>query len=130
MKRSRIEWTKRPVPLEIKQHWTRVAALGCIITESMNPTIHHCHGGSVIERLSKRGSPGMAQKQSDWLVIPLAAELHTGLAGIDSGMGFFKTILEWEGFFGAQADFLDEVGQRLGYSLWEKAGYEPATCVD
>lgn len=108
---------------EIKRHWNRVAALGCIITEAPNPTIHHAKGGSMLEVPGLR-HPGGAQKQNPWLVIPLAARLHTGDLGIDNGMGPFKGAAMWEAHFGRQVDFLDEVCRRLGYNVWRMAGLE------
>lgn len=106
---------------EIKRHWDRVAGLDCIVTRQPYPTIHHCKGGSMllIETLQH---PGWAQKQNDYLVIPLAAILHTGDFGIDNGMGPFKSVEAWERKFGTQVEHLDEVCRRLGYNCWKKAG--------
>lgn len=106
---------------EIREHYDKVARLGCLITHRSDPTIHHAHGGSVGERLSEMGlSPvkGMGMRgYSDWLVIPLAAELHCmGPLAIDGGIG----VREWENRFGKQSDLIDLVGDALNYSLWEK----------
>lgn len=107
---------------EIKQHWNRVADLGCIVSGGP-ATIHHCKGGSML-LIPGLVHPGGAQKQNDWLVIPLAGRLHTGDLGIDNGMGPFKSKDMWEAHFGAQVDFLDEVCRRLGYNVWVKAGVQ------
>ena len=48
-------------------------------------------------------------------VIPLAALYHVGNEGIDYGVG----ALTWEFRWGEQAVYVDEVGEALGYSLWE-----------
>lgn len=102
---------------EIKRHWDKVAQLGCIVTGLTPATIHHIHGASVkLIGIHK----GMGQKNSDWLVIPLAYALHTGPEGIDSGMG----VIAWEKKYGSQVDHLDEVCRRLGYNCWLKAGIQ------
>jgi hypothetical protein len=107
---------------EIKRHWSRVAALGCIVSEGP-ATIHHCKGGSML-LIPGLAHPGGAQKQNDWLVIPLAERLHTGDLGIDNGMGPFKSKEMWEAHFGQQSAFLDEVCRRLGYNVWKMAGVD------
>jgi hypothetical protein len=106
---------------EIKRHWGRVAELGCIVTRQPEPTLHHTKGGSML-LIPGLQHPGWAQKQNDWLVIPLAAILHTGDMGIDNGMSPFKSVDAWERKFGQQVDHLDEVCRRLGYNVWERAG--------
>jgi hypothetical protein len=104
---------------EIKRHWTRVAALGCCISHSPGPTLHHVHGGSCrFVGIHK----GMGQKTSDWLVIPLAAQYHcAGPQAIDGG-GI--TVREWEELFGTQVEFLEWVSRRLGVDVFQKAGLE------
>lgn len=100
-------------PRSIKEHHANVRALGCILTGRRPATLHHVHGGSIKDR---GYHVGMGQRQSDALVIPLVAELHSiGSKGIDSGMG----VRTWEATFGKQADLIDEVGEMVGYSLWE-----------
>lgn len=101
---------------EIKDHWSRVADLGCLISGRPYPTIHHCKGGSLRGIVQK----GMGQKTSDWLVIPLDWEFHIGDHGIDSRMG----VIAWERSFGTQVEHLDEVCRRLGYDVWGKAGID------
>jgi hypothetical protein len=100
-------------PTSIKQHHDNVRALGCILTGRKPATLHHVHGGSIKDR---GYHVGMGQRQSHALVIPLIAELHSiGGRGIDSGYG----VRSWEETFALQADLIDEVGEALGYSLWE-----------
>lgn len=99
------------LPKTAAKHHANVRALGCIISNRPSPTIHHCHGGS----MKQRGwHVGMGQKQNEALVIPLNALYHTGVNGIDSGVG----VGTWERTFGDQADFLDEVSAKLGYDVW------------
>ncbi len=66
---------------------------------------------------------GKSQKVSDWLVIPLDAELHTGGFGIDAGQPWL-TVEDWERLFKPQAELLDEVSRRIGYNVWRKVGID------
>lgn len=100
---------------EIKRHWGRVAKIRCIIRNSPNPTMHHCKSGSMTEII---GLKGVGMKTSDWLVLPLAWDLHLGAEGIDSGMG----VLTWEAKYGTQVSHLDNLCHLLDYNVWEKAG--------
>jgi hypothetical protein len=103
------------MPTSVKKHHANVRALGCILTGRPDATLHHVHGGSIKDR---GWHVGMGQKQNEALVIPLALEYHSfGPRAIDGGMG----VLTWEKTFGTQASFIDEVGEALGYSLWELA---------
>lgn len=107
---------KRP-PKVIRDHWDRVAKTDCIISGRPGPTIHHCHSGSMTE---VAGLKGGALKSSDWLVIPLDAEYHTGNQGIDAGIG----VHTWEKKYGTQVDFLDNICVKLGLNVWKKAGIQ------
>lgn len=106
----------------IRRHWDRVADLGCAISRAPEPTIHHCHGASMLDL--PWDNPGMGEKQNDWLVIPLAEKFHTGDYGIDRGMGLYGSPIRWEAKFGRQVDFLIWVSERLDYSLFERAGVD------
>ncbi len=56
------------------------------------------------------------QKTSEALVLPLSGDLHYfGEEAIDGHIGRST----WEEKWGEQAGYLDEVGEQLGYSLWE-----------
>lgn len=116
--------TRKQVPKEIRDHWQRVARLGCMVTFSDMATIHHVHGGSIREFFGAHGMPGAGQKQNDWLVIPLHPRLHTGQDGIDNGMG--TTVASWERRYGKQIQFLKQVRhqiiQKHGYDIFERAG--------
>ena len=109
---------KKQVPKEIRDHWSRVAKLGCVVTFSDEVQLHHIHGGSVAHLVNR----GTGQKTSDWLVLPLHPRLHTGADGVDSGMG----VARWEAKYGKQADYLQHVRQQIknrhGYDIFEKAG--------
>jgi hypothetical protein len=58
----------------------------------------------------------IGRKTSDWLVIPLAPELHYGSQGIDR-IG----VARWELKYGKQADLLDEIVRRTGVDVWARA---------
>lgn len=61
---------------------------------------------------------GLGQRgMSDWLVIPLVIELHSiGPYAIDGQIG----VAEWERKFYLQSDLVDQVGEKIGYSLWQR----------
>jgi hypothetical protein len=60
-------------------------------------------------------------------VIPLTAKYHVGDFGIDTGMGVFKGVKDWERTCGEQVFLLHWVNDRLDYDIWELAGVpEPA----
>ena len=88
--------------------------MGCVVSGSPLATLHHCHGGSM-----PRGISGMGLKSSDWLVIPLAVDFHTGQYGIDSGA---LSVDEWEQRYGRQVDHLDLVASTTGVDVWDRAG--------
>lgn len=110
------------VSREIRDHWDRVAALGCIVTFQEPVQLHHIHGGSVREEWGEQAMPGMGQRQSHWLVLPLHASLHTGQLAIDGSMG----VKSWEARFGKQTDLIrqvrDRIKARFNYDMFEKAG--------
>jgi hypothetical protein len=113
-----LEYTlATPSPLAIKQWWSTVAGLGCLITRRPSPTLHHIKGGSVadIGLHSGMGQRGI----SDYLVIPLAQELHimSGIA-IDGSIG----VRSWERKFGNQVDLMDRVCRATGINAWREAG--------
>lgn len=125
IKRSPIKRRAKPkVPQEIKDHWARVVKFGCIVSFSNLATIHHVHGGSIREKFGEKAMPGMGQKQNDWLVIPLHPRLHTGIDGIDNGMG--TNVKSWEERYGPQTGFLERIRvmiqRQYNYDIYEKAG--------
>lgn len=104
---------------EIRKHWSRVADLGCCVTGGPIPTIHHCHGGSMLDIGIYRAK---GKKPSDWLVIPLAVWLHVmGNEAIDGGK---LSVREWEARYGTQVAYLDWVCKRLRVDVWARAGIE------
>lgn len=100
------------MPREIREHWDRVAGLGCLITRQP-AQICHCHGASISDELPPEYHPGMAERQNHWLVIPLARRLHEEL---DADPRAFEERYE------KQTQLLHEVSERLGYDVYEKAG--------
>ncbi len=105
---------------EVRRHWTKVAELGCILT-GRPAEIAHCHGGS-IKLLGSEFHPGWGQKQNDWLVLPLAPEIHRiGPKSLDGG-----SVDEWEDHWDLQIKLLLELSWQVGYSVYKKAGIYPA----
>src|SRR5262245_19696684 len=76
---------KRARSKELVACWARVQQEPCsVVGCTSGPiTLHHPHGGSMLDRGITRGR---GQKTSDWLVIPLCVRHHVGDQGIDSGM--------------------------------------------
>lgn len=106
-----------------RKHWEKVRELGCCVSRTdQGVTIHHVHGGSVRDFYGEICMPGLARKQNDFLVIPLAAKYHVGKFGIDTGMGVFKGVKEWEAAIGSQLYWLKWVNKRLNYDIFELAG--------
>lgn len=102
----------------VELYWDQLRAGVCIITGKPNPTIHHCHGGSMIDRGVKRVA---GRKTNDWLVLPLAPELHfIGPGAIDGAIG--GGVKSWELRNGAQADHLDALVRKTGVDVWKLAG--------
>ena len=92
----------------------------CVISHHYSVTLHHCHGGSMLE-LEGFENPGMAQRNNPFFQIPVHAQYHVGEYGIDTGMGQFKSVEQWEEAFGSQVSFLREVDALLPYDLWQQA---------
>lgn len=102
---------------EERRHWHEVREAGCILTQLPNPTIHHCHGGSMLPYVRK----GIGLKTSNWLVLPLDAPFHCfGEFAIDGAFGVKK----WEATFGSQLYWLLELRKMLGYNFFERAGID------
>ena len=97
---------------QIKEHFNRVAAVGCVVC-GQAAEIHHATGGSMLDRGVARG---MSQKVSDWLVIPLCPTHHRGRLGIHT-----MTVPDWEHCFGDQAAHLDGLCADLEVDLWAMA---------
>jgi len=100
---------------KIKRHWNAVAEVGCLISRAPNPTLHHCHSGSMTEIM---GLAGWALKSSDWLVIPLAAHFHYGDQGVDGCLG----VISWEERYETQVNLLDELCRIMNINVWHNAG--------
>lgn len=101
------------VPVKIRRHWGKIADMGCIVCGMRPATIHHAHS----RELSSMGfSPGVAQKQSHWLCIPLCVPHHVGDHGVDR-IG----VETWEATFGSQVDLLRTVQEVVGYDIFKLA---------
>jgi hypothetical protein len=100
-------------PKTVKEHHDNVRALRCVVTNNPYPTIHHCHGGSMVE--AGYSSGGGQRGSGEALVIPLKADFHVGDEGIDYGVG----VVTWESWYGTQMDHLREINERLDYDIFE-----------
>lgn len=100
-------------PKTVKEHHDNVRALRCVVTGNPQVTLHHCHGGSMGEAGYHSG--GAQRGCGEALVIPLKADFHVGDEGIDYGTG----VLTWEKWYGTQIEHLKDVGEQLGYDLFQ-----------
>lgn len=78
-----------------KKHMSRVAELGCIVCSSP-AQVHHIREGQ-----------GMSQRASNWLVIPLCPEHHTGVLSVH------KTAKQFANIYGSELDLLALTIERL-----------------
>ena len=112
-----------PVKIEmvpVSRHEKNLRAMRCVVSQVQPVTLHHCHGGSMLEVIG--GNPGMGQRSNPFYQIPLWAKYHVGRFGIDTGMGEIKSVEQWEERFGTQMDHLKEINEALDYNLWFQAG--------
>ena len=100
-------------PASVKEHHANVRGLRCVISANPAVTLHHCHGASMTEAGYHSG--GGKRGCGEALVIPLKAQFHVGDDGIDYGVG----VETWEKWYGTQMEFLKEVGELLGYDLFQ-----------
>ncbi len=96
---------------EHQAHFERLVEIGphpdCYGTGPIQ--LHHCHSGSMTDNGFNRG---LSKKASNWLVIPLPMDLHTGFNGIHS-IG----VRTWEKKYLNQFDLLWWYSDQLGYDL-------------
>lgn len=100
--------------VSVTAHEKRLRQLSCSVCRSPYVTLHHCHGGSLIDN---GWAVGMGQRQNPFLQIPLHAKYHVGQYGIDYGYG----VLSWERDFGTQWEHLEWVNSQLDYDIFEEA---------
>lgn len=115
-----LEINDRPErPPRLKDWYSQVAELGCVVTRYPEPTLHHIHSGSCADN---GYHSGMAMRGiNPYLVIPLRAELHcAGPEAIDAGIG----VRTWESKYGDQVAWMDEVCRRTGVNAWRIAGID------
>ena len=105
--------------VSVTAHQRNLRNLRCVISAQYPVTLHHCHGGSMMEMIGGSGHmKGQGQKTNPFYQIPIIMTYHTGDYGIDSGMG----VKSWEERFGKQLDFLVEVNGLLSYDIFFQAG--------
>ena len=107
--------------IPVSVHEKRLRQMRCVISAHTEVTLHHTHGGSMLILDLDLPNPGMAQRNNPFLQIPIHAQYHTGEYGVDTGMGKFKSVEQWEEAFGSQVSFLHEVNAQLPYDLWQQA---------
>lgn len=100
--------------ISVSKHEKNLRQLPCAVTRRTPVTLHHCHGGSIVDH---GWAVGMSQRQNPYLQIPLHAEYHVGRFGIDYGYG----VKSWERDFGTQWEHLEWVKDQLGYDIFQLA---------
>lgn len=93
----------------IKRYWSRVAANGCIVTGRPAHIAHVVGKRSVTERIQEPKPKGKKLPRHDWLVLPLAPELHYML---DYDPEAFERA------YGPVAALVDKLAARLGVDVW------------
>ncbi len=106
-----------PQRISVSRHEKNLRKLRCMVTMMYPVTLHHCHGGSMMELGLDFQNPGMGERNNPFLQIPLMLEYHTGTKGIDGSMG----VEAWEKIFENQLDLLIQVNDQLEYDIWEQA---------
>ena len=109
----------RFVPVSV--HEQNLRALPCVVSYLRPVTLHHCHGGSMLELGPEFPNPGIGQRANPFFQIPIHARFHVGEFGVDHGQGSYKGVVAWEDQFGKQTELLNDVNGRLDYDLWEQA---------
>ncbi len=103
--------------LPVSRHEKNLRQMRCVVSMLYPVTLHHCHGGSMLDLGPAFQNPGMAERNNPFFQIPIVLKYHVGPMGIDGSTG----VVEWERTFGSQVDFLEEVNGQLDYDLWEQA---------
>ena len=86
----------------LKQHLNRVAELGCLVCKRP-PQLHHI-----------RFQTGLARKSSDWCVIPLCMDHHTGKFSIHLSKSLFVAKM------GTELEMLESVYKALYKDDYER----------
>jgi hypothetical protein len=97
-----------------KRHWTRVAALGCLVCGGP-AEIAHAHGPSLTARGFLKPK-GKKQAWQDYLVLPLCPAHHR-----HQTMSLDNALATWESIYGTCAMHIDHVGAELGVDPWALA---------
>ena len=90
-----------------------VAEYGCMITRQPEVHLHHIRGGSVADAGINLG---VGMKGSNWLVLPLSHNFHTGDDGIH-----VVGVVEWEKRHGRQMDMMRAVCEALDFDALGRA---------
>ena len=103
--------------LPVSLHEKNLREMRCVVSmRQTSLTLHHCHGGSMLELGPEFPNPGGAQRANPFFQIPLDEEYHIGDYGVD-----VIGVLTWENLFGSQLEHLRDVNEELGYDIWEQA---------
>ena len=103
--------------ISVSRHEKNLRQLRCVVSMQYPVTLHHCHGGSMLDLGPAFQNPGMGERNNPFFQIPILLKYHVGPMGIDGSTG----VVEWERTFGSQVGFLHEVNGQLEYDLWEQA---------
>ena len=78
---------------QLKRYLNEVADLGCVLC------LHLGYGPTPAQLHHPRNAAGGGERASDWLVVPLCPEHHTGKSGLHGlgGSGFYTRykLTEW-----------------------------------
>lgn len=105
---------KRQRNIDEKKHLARVAALPCMVSD------HNCAGDVQCHHLIggiDTTNAGMAGRASDYEVIPLCMNHHTGLLGAKHGEAVHKGTVSFEKNYGSQARMLERTYRLLGLDI-------------
>ncbi len=106
-----------PPKISVSRHEKNLRQMRCVVSMLTPVTLHHCHGGSMLDLGPAFQNPGMAERNNPFFQIPIILKYHVGPMGIDGSSG----VVEWERTFGSQVGFLHEINEQLEYDLWEQA---------
>lgn len=111
-------------PKEREQHFNRVAEIPCLSCCAHPVTLHHPHGGSMVD---EGITTGMGLKCSDWLVLPICEVCHQGPKGYDSSYGVRSAEL----IHGKQTDHIRTLSKILKLELLSlaKGDKKPRTAL-
>lgn len=98
---------------DITDWWEFVATVPCLACQKAPVQLHHARSGSMVDNGYLAGG---AQKPSDWFVLPICLNHHTGGEGIHS-IG----VRTWETRFGSQLMMLQGLMLITGVNVFHQA---------